>query len=170
MTVETDVKKPSMAKSLVAQARPRVGGRFVPINETKESTSASKETDAPEETNASSKKRKAQKQKEITKEELIYDTRVIAEDDKDFIGDDSRKFFEMALRRSRTWSEAYKYAKELKPLQHPSLQATSIKAEVEVTRKVLTWEWDGGDSVGAIDVIKPLVLDVAEEGDSSNGE
>lgn len=136
MTADTDVKNPSLAKSLVAQAKPRVGGRFVSLKQ--DETAEVKETKP--------KKRKV-KEENITKEDLIYDTRVISDEDKEVIGDDSRKFFEMALLRSRTWSEGYKYAKELKPLQHPSLQSTTVKAEIEVTKKVLTWEWDGDDAV-----------------------
>lgn len=140
------VREVSQAKALIAQSKPRIGGRFVSTKDlNKEDDSENKETST-EEANGketSAKRKRSQKQKEISKDELLYDTRVISEEDKEVIGDDSRKFFEMALLRSRTWSEGYKYARELKPLQHPSLQATQSKVEVEVTQKVLTWEWEG---------------------------
>ena len=153
MTDTKEIINPSLAKSLVAQAKPRVGGRFVSLKEGSSTDESRKEVS----TSPSKRRKRKTSQEEITKEELIYDTRVISEEDKDIIGDDSRKFFEMALLRARTWSEGYKYARELKPLQHPSLQAMALKAEVEVTKKILTWEWEGDNP--SIEVVKDVRTD-----------
>lgn len=120
---------PSEAKSEYAIARPRVGGRFV-------------STKDPEAGLLDAEIKLAKKMPVIKKEDVIVDNRAISDKDKEYIGTDSRKFFEVALANSRTWYEGAKYAKELKPLQHPSLQSTQVKADI-VTEIVVKWDWDG---------------------------
>ena len=125
-------KKPtesSEAKSIVAQSKPRIGGRFV----------STKNVDAGL---VSAEVAKAKKVPTIKKEDVIIDNRAISDEDREAIGTDSKKFFELALKNSRTWYEGAKYAKELKPLQHPSLQAQHIKQDI-ATELVIKWDWDG---------------------------
>lgn len=145
---DMELRKPSVAKSLYAQSRPRVGGKFVKVHADPEDSESQ-----PTKLSKQPKRRgRPPKNPTISKDDLLYDTRVIPESVRDYIGSDSRKFFEMALVASRTWSEGYKYAKELKPLQHPSLSAQQIKQEVEVTKKILTWAWEDSQN-------QPLILE-----------
>lgn len=134
-----EIAKPSTAKSIYAQNRPRVGGKFVKVHTDPLDDGTSQTDEAPKQ---QKRRGRPPKNPTISKDDLMYDTRVIPEGVRDYIGSDSRKFFEMALVASRTWSEGYKYAKELKPLQHPSLSAQQIKQEVEYTQKILTWAWE----------------------------
>lgn len=62
----------------------------------------------------------------------------ITNDDRDYFGTDSKRFFERALLRSKTWEEGVRYAKELRTLQHPSLSAVQSKTE-NVTAIELRW-------------------------------
>lgn len=62
----------------------------------------------------------------------------INDDDRDYYGTDSRKFLERALLRAKTWEEGLKYAKELRMLQHPSLQSVQTKTD---TVHTITLRW-----------------------------
>ena len=53
----------------------------------------------------------------------------VQDDDRAYYGTDSRKFLERALLRAKTWEEGLKYAKELRMLQHPSLQSVQTRAD-----------------------------------------
>jgi hypothetical protein len=56
----------------------------------------------------------------------------ISDEDRAWIDGDSKRFFEMALRRAETWEEGFKYAKELRSLQHPSISSISATNEDKV--------------------------------------
>lgn len=129
-----DTTKPSLAKSLVAQSKPRIGGRFVSTKEDSEPETPVKKT-----------RRKKAAEEAITKDDLIYDTRLLTEEEKEYIGDDALRFYEIALKRARTPAEGHRYASVLVKYQHPSLSAIASKQEIEVTQKVLAWEWGGKD-------------------------
>ena len=129
-----DTTKPSLAKSLVAQSKPRIGGRFVSTKEESESETPTKKT-----------RKKKVAEEAITKDDLIYDTRLLTEEEKEYIGDDALRFYEIALKRARTPAEGHRYASVLVKYQHPSLSAIASKQEIEVTQKVLAWEWGGKD-------------------------
>jgi len=62
----------------------------------------------------------------------------ISEADRDYFGYDSRKFLERALLRASTWEEGLKIAKELRALQHASLQAIQTKTD---TTHTITLRW-----------------------------
>ena len=62
----------------------------------------------------------------------------ISEEDRDYFGYDSRKFLERALLRASTWEEGLKIAKELRALQHASLQAIQTKTD---TTHTITLRW-----------------------------
>lgn len=129
-----DTTKPSLAKSLVAQSKPRIGGRFVSAKEDSEPETPVKKT-----------RRKKVAEEAITKDDLIYDTRLLTEEEKEYIGDDALRFYEIALKRARTPAEGHRYASVLVKYQHPSLSAIASRQEIEVTQKVLAWEWGGKD-------------------------
>lgn len=129
-----DTTKPSLAKSLVAQSKPRIGGRFVSTKEESESETPTKKT-----------RKKKVAEEAITKDDLIYDTRLLTDEEKEYIGDDALRFYEIALKRARTPAEGHRYASVLVKYQHPSLSAIASKQEIEVTQKVLAWEWGGKD-------------------------
>jgi hypothetical protein len=54
---------------------------------------------------------------------------LIKDEDREYFGTDSKRFFERALLNAVTWEEGVKYAKELRNLQHPSLSAVQNKNE-----------------------------------------
>lgn len=62
----------------------------------------------------------------------------ISEADRDYFGYDSRKFLERALLRASTWEEGLKIARELRALQHASLQAIQTKTD---TTHTITLRW-----------------------------
>ena len=117
-------KKPSPAKAAAAAKRVRVGGKFVSTNPEKVDK-LKKQASEIEEAIASS-----------------HGEDVITEEAKEDIGSDSQKFFEWALKNAKTYFEGYKYAKELKNLQHPTLSAVQSKQEVEIKTRVLRWDWE----------------------------
>ena len=135
-----DTTKPSLAKSLVAQSKPRIGGRFVSTKDDE-----LRGSDAMTETPTKKTRKKKVAEEAITKDDLIYDTRLLTEEEKDYIGDDALRFYEIALKRARTPAEGHRYASVLVKYQHPSLSAIASKQEIEVTQKVLAWEWGGKD-------------------------
>lgn len=162
-----DTVKPSLAKSLVAQSKPRIGGRFVSLKE----EDYGKEEKNEESGTASETKPKAKrktKEKEISKEDLIYDTRLLSEEEKEYIGKDALKFYEVALSKARTPAEGHRYASVLVKYQHPSLSAVATKTEVEVTHKVLVWEWDGKDAELEFDPTKTIEGDLDESTEDNN--
>ena len=115
---------PSKVKSDIANTKPRVGGKFVSADPEK----------------AAKAIREKEEQELI--ERMIKESDMITDEDREYIGTDSAKFFERAMQRSLTYYEGAKYAKELKPIQHPSLQSIQSKVDLEVTEKVLRWQWD----------------------------
>ena len=62
----------------------------------------------------------------------------ITDEDRDYYGNDSRKFLERALLRAKTWEEGLKYARELRALQHASLQTVQTKLDKTHT---ITLRW-----------------------------
>lgn len=135
-----DTTKPSLAKSLVAQSKPRIGGRFVSTKDDE-----LRGSDAMLEAQPKKTRKKKVAEEAITKDDLIYDTRLLTEEEKEYIGDDALRFYEIALKRARTPAEGHRYASVLVKYQHPSLSAIASKQEIEVTQKVLAWEWGGKD-------------------------
>lgn len=117
-------RKPSEKKSKIATQKPRVGGRFVVADPVE-----------------AEKRRKEKEELELLKQ-AIEASGVITDEDRAYIGTDSAKFFERAMERAPTFYEGAKYAKELKPIQHPALQSIQSKQEVEVTTRVLRWSWE----------------------------
>lgn len=113
----------STKKSLVALNRRRVNGRFV--------------SDDPE----AAERKKQEKDASRIKDNGFNETDVISPEDHAYFGKDSKKFFEIALEKAPTWYEALKYAKELKPIQHPALQSIQAKTETIITKKILRCEW-----------------------------
>ncbi len=152
-----DTTKPSLAKSLVAQSKPRIGGRFV----------SAKEEPEPE-TPVKGKRKKKNVEEAITKDDLIYDTRLLTEEEKEYIGDDALRFYEIALKRARTPAEGHRYASVLVKYQHPSLSAIASKQEIEVTQKVLAWEWGGKDVEIEFDPTQSMEKDDDNSSEDSN--
>lgn len=68
----------------------------------------------------------------------------INEEDRTYYGTDSRKFLERALLKAKTWEEGLKFAKELRMLQHPSLQSVQTRTESAHT---LTLRWSRPDEL-----------------------
>ena len=62
----------------------------------------------------------------------------INDEDREYFGTDSKKFFERALLKSKTWEEGVRYAKELRTLQHPTLSSVQSKVDT-VTAIELRW-------------------------------
>lgn len=70
----------------------------------------------------------------------------INEEDREYYVTDSRKFLERALLRAKTWEEGLKYAKELRMLQHPSLQSVQTRADNTHT---ITLRWSRPDELAS---------------------
>lgn len=68
----------------------------------------------------------------------------ISEDDRVYFGNDSRKFLERALAKAKTWEEGLKFAKELRMLQHPSLQSVQTRTD---TAHTITLRWSRPDEI-----------------------
>lgn len=64
--------------------------------------------------------------------------RSITDEDRAYYGVDSRRFLERALLRASTWEEGIRIAKELRALQHASLQAIQTKTD---TTHTITLRW-----------------------------
>ena len=149
-------KKPkrSEAKAKVAADRPRVNGRFVSTDPEK----------------ADKLKRQAEDIELAIAGSDSPDA--ISEEDREYFGTDSQKFFEVALKNAKTYFDGYKYAKELKNLQHPSLSAVQSKQEVEVTTRVLRWDWEADiteqDSLPAPASLPSIEAPTDEEGTESD--
>lgn len=73
-------------------------------------------------------------------------TNSIADEDKAYYGSDSRKFLERALLKAKTWEEGLKYAKELRMLQHPSLQSVATTTD---TVHTITLRWSRPDEIAS---------------------
>lgn len=119
--------KPSKAKSDVARARERVGGRFVPKD--------------PEE--AARKKLEATETR--IKTEGFNANDEISEEDRETFKTDALEFFKLGLYRAPTWYEGLKYAKEILKYQYPTLSSIDNNTTVTVTQKVLSWQWGHED-------------------------
>lgn len=132
---EADMLLTNQQKTIEALERPRIGGRFV------------------------SKNPEVRKAKEA-REEILRDidrSAFISDEDREYIGSDSKRFFERAMQNASTWVEGMLFAKELKPLQHASLSAQQITQEVVVTKKILKWSWDE-EETPVIDVTPTEVI------------
>lgn len=142
---ETRLKRrPSKAKSDVALKKKRIGGKFVPAD--------------PE----AAKKKKEELDRLRIASEGFNETDLITDEDREYFGSDSKMFFERALQKAPTWYEALKYAKELKPLQHASLQSLEVKQEVEIKDARVLWMW--GDAQEVIQgVATTLIQQKAED-------
>jgi hypothetical protein len=112
----TDKRIPSEAKSLVAQTKKRVGGRFV---------------------SEDGRAKKSTNQKKVEKE----DSYIITDEDRARFGNDSKAFFEWALTKAATRYEASKYAKELMRFQYPTLSSMDVRQEIEVVDAKVMWMW-----------------------------
>lgn len=62
----------------------------------------------------------------------------ITDEDREYYGLDSKKFLERALLRAKTWEEGLKYARELRAMQHASLQAIQTRTD---TTHTITLRW-----------------------------
>ena len=62
----------------------------------------------------------------------------ITDEDREYYGLDSKKFLERALLRAKTWEEGLKYARELRAMQHASLQAIQTRSD---TTHTITLRW-----------------------------
>lgn len=92
----------------------------------------------------------------------------ITNDDRDYFGTDSKRFFERALLKSKTWEEGVKYAKELRTLQHPSLSAVQSKTE-NVTAIELRWSRPSEIRSNELsDEMKSTTILVSERAERSN--
>lgn len=127
MTKKRESNK-SPRKSSVAAERPRIGGRFVKLDDDGNIVLPEVKEAPP-------------KEDSLSERDVLMDTRIISPEDKDLIGTDSKAFFERRLLSARTWYEGEKAAKELLKIQHPSLQAVAMKQEVTVTKKELRWSY-----------------------------
>lgn len=78
----------------------------------------------------------------------------ITEEDREYFGTDSRKFLERALLHAQTWEEGLKYAKELRALQHASLQAVQTKIDKTHT---ITLRWSTPDEISSNEQSRQLV-------------
>lgn len=63
---------------------------------------------------------------------------VITDEDRAYYATDSRRFLERALLRAHTWEDGLKIARELRALQHASLQAIQTKTD---TTHTITLRW-----------------------------
>ncbi len=120
---------PSKAKSNIAIKRKRdLSGRFIPKDKLRA---------------AEQKQVKLDTETEVTllRDQLNGEER-IPEEVREAIGSDSRKFFELALANVTNWTDGYRYAKELRTLQHPTISSIQPDKKGEATEKVLKWEWD----------------------------
>lgn len=70
----------------------------------------------------------------------------ITDEDRAYYGTDSKKFLERALLRARTWEEGLRFAKELRMMQHPSLQSVQTRTD---TTHTLTLRWSRPDEVAS---------------------
>ncbi len=70
----------------------------------------------------------------------------INDEDREYYGTDSRKFLERALLRAKSFEEGLKYAKELRLLQHPSLQSIQTRTD---TTHTLTLRWSRPDELAS---------------------
>lgn len=77
----------------------------------------------------------------------------VQDSDREFYRTDSKKFLERALYKASTWEEGLKFAKELRMLQHPSLQSVQTKQENAHTL-TLKWADDSDENVKSIDLKK----------------
>ncbi len=136
---------PSQKKSEIASKKIRVNGKFV---------SADPEA-------AARKKEELERIRIAT--EGPSSTDVIPAEAREEFGTDSKKFFEVALKYAPTWYEALKYAKELKPLQHAALSSIEVNQQVEVTHKVLRWQW--GEETPLIEAEPPTLIESQPDDD-----
>lgn len=70
----------------------------------------------------------------------------IADEDREYFGTDSKKFLERALFKAKTWEQGLKYAKELRMMQHPSLQSVQTRTD---TTHTLTLRWSRPDEIAS---------------------
>lgn len=93
----------------------------------------------------------------------------INDEDREYFGTDSRRFLERALLKAQTWEDGLKYVKELRSLQHATLQAVHTRTDSTHT---IVLRWSNPDEVASNDTLitedKPLAL--TELKDLTDGE
>lgn len=91
----------------------------------------------------------------------------ITDEDREYYGVDSKRFLERALLRAKTWEEGLRIAKELRALQHASLQAIQTKTDSTHTIEL---RWSRPDEVpsndSSVKVIEGTVIDDNNKEDS----
>ena len=165
-TVDADT---NTKKSVIAQSRPRIGGKFVKLDENGHVVTNTK----------TPKKININDDEEVDLMDLAMDRRSLTPEEKEYIGTDPMRLLEVGLKNARTLSEGIKYAQALIKYKHPSLSAVKTAMEVEVTDRRIVWgsytteqafvpissrtdeEELHGDSIA---------LDVIEEGESDGTE
>ena len=156
-TVEADT---NTKKSIIAQSRPRIGGKFVKLDDKGHLV-----------TNKKKKIETTDDNEEIDLMDLAMDRRPLTEEEKEYIGTDPMRLLEVGLKNARTLSEGIKYAQALIKYKHPSLSAVKTENEnITVDRRIV---WDVyKDSelfvpigVDTVDLADPddLPLDMVEE-------
>lgn len=156
-TVEADT---NTKKSIIAQSRPRIGGKFVKLDDKGQLV-----------TNKKKKIETTDDNEEIDLMDLAMDRRPLTEEEKEYIGTDPMRLLEVGLKNARTLSEGIKYAQALIKYKHPSLSAVKTENEnITVDRRIV---WDVyKDSelfvpigVDTVDLADPddLPLDMVEE-------
>lgn len=156
-TVEADT---NTKKSIIAQSRPRIGGKFVKLDDKGQLV-----------TNKKKKIETTDDNEEIDLMDLAMDRRPLTEEEKEYIGTDPMRLLEVGLKNARTLSEGIKYAQALIKYKHPSLSAVKTENEnITVDRRIV---WDVyKDSelfvpigVDTVDLADPndIPLDMVEE-------
>ena len=147
----TDLALTNMKKSIVAQTKPRIGGRFVKLDENGELVTNSSD---------SKKKKKVEEDDDVDLAELAMDRRKLTDEEKEYIGTDPMRLLEVGLKNARTLSEGIKYAQALIKYKHPSLSAVKSQVDVEVTEKKLVWEVFAGS-----EEFTPISIQSDEDGE-----
>jgi len=118
---KTDMPKPSQAKSQVAQSRQRIGGKFVP-----------KDPEALE--------KKKEDLAKILNEADSLSSDMISKEDRDYINGDPMRFFEVWLKKAKTFYEGSKPAKEMMAYMYAALKSMEVKQEITVTQARVLWQ------------------------------
>lgn len=145
-----DLALTNMKKSLIAQTKPRIGGRFVKLDENGELVT-------------NSKNKKVEEDEGVDLADLAMDRRKLTDEEKEYIGTDPMRLLEVGLKNARTLSEGIKYAQALIKYKHPSLSAVKSQVDVEVSDKRLVWEVYSGE-----EEFTPIGLTTAAEEDKED--
>lgn len=118
---KTVMPKPSQAKSEIAQTRQRVGGKFLP-----------KDPEAVE--------KKKEDLAKLLNEADSLTSDMISQEDRDYIDGDPMRFFEVWLKKSKTFYEGSKPAKEMMAYMYAALKSMEVKQEITVTQARVLWQ------------------------------